>query len=134
MGAAPARIREPQGQSLPSQSHQQAVEATTQEAARGVLDVLGGTLAAYVLGVKDRRTVQRWAAGAVQGMRPRYEAVLRGVHEIVVLLLRFEGQATVRAWFLGMAPELDDISPARAIHDGNLPHAMNAARAFIAHG
>lgn len=98
-------------QSIPSQSHQQAVEATTQEAARGVLDVLGGTLAAYVLGVKDRRTVQRWAAGAVQGMRPSYKAVLRGVHEIVVLLLRFEGQATVRAWFLGMAPELDDISP-----------------------
>lgn len=76
-----------------------------------MLEVLGGKHAAYVFGVKDRRTVRRWAAGAVQGMRPSNEAVLRGVHEIVVLLARFEGQATVRAWFLGMAPELDDISP-----------------------
>lgn len=123
-----------QGQSIVSQTHQQAVQATAQEAARTVLDVLGGALAAYVVGVKDRKTVQRWAAGTVQGIRPEYEVTLRGVHEIIVLLSRFEAPATIRAWFLGMAPELDDVAPARAIHDGQLPQAMNAARAFIARG
>jgi hypothetical protein len=96
--------------------------------------VLGGVLAAYVLGVKDRKTVQRWAAGATVAIRPEHEARLRGLLEIIVLLSRFEGPETVRAWFLGMAPELDDIAPARALHDGRLPQAMNAARAFIAHG
>jgi hypothetical protein len=116
------------------QAHEQAIHTGVREAARIVLDTLGGTLAAYVLGVKDRKTVQRWAAGTVATIRPEYEATLRGVLEIIVLLSRFEDPETVRAWFLGMAPELDDIAPARAVHDGRLPQAMNAARAFIAHG
>jgi hypothetical protein len=134
MAVATVNAPETQSQSVVSQTHKQALQATTQEAARTVLDVLGGTLAAYVLGVKDRKTVQRWASGGVQGIRPEYEATLRGVHEIIVLLARFEGPATIRAWFLGMAPELDDVAPARAVHDGRLPQAMNAARAFIARG
>ncbi len=123
-----------QGHSVVTQTHQQAVRTSAQEAARIVLDVLGGALAAYVVGVKDRKTVQRWAAGTVHGIRPEYEARLRGVHEVIVLLSRFEGPATIRAWFLGIAPALDDVAPARAIHDGQLSQAMNAARAFIAHG
>lgn len=134
MAVAAEHTQETQSQSVVSQTHQQAVRAGTREAARAVLDVLGGALAAYVLGVQDRKTVQRWAAGTVQSIRPEYEVTLRGVYEIIVLLSRFEGPATIRAWFLGMAPELDDMAPARAVHDGQLPRAMNAARAFIAHG
>jgi membrane carboxypeptidase/penicillin-binding protein PbpC len=121
-------------QSTMEQVHQQAVEATTQEAARTVLDILGGALAAYVLNVKDRKTMQRWAAGTVRGIRPASEVTLRGAYEIILLLSRFEGPATIRGWFLGMAPELDDVAPARAIHDGLLPQAIHAARAFIARG
>jgi hypothetical protein len=120
--------------SVVAQTHKQALVASPRDAARVVLDILGGALAAYVLGVKDRKTIQRWAAGTVHGIRPEHEATLRGVHEIIVLPLRFEAPATVRSWFLGMAPELDDVSPARAVHDGRLPEAMNAARAFIAPG
>jgi hypothetical protein len=126
--------RETSAQSALVQVHQQAVQATTQEAARTLLDVLGGALAAYVLGVKDRKTIQRWATGTVQGIRPASEVTLRGVYEIILLLARFEGTGTIRAWFLGMAPEVDDMAPARAIHDGLLPQAMSAARAFIARG
>jgi hypothetical protein len=129
-----ATSTEPGDQSVVAQTHRQALVASTQEAARAILGVLGGSLAAYVLGVKDRKTIQRWAAGTVHGIRPEYEATLRGVHEIIVLLSRFEAPATVRAWFLGMAPELDDVSPARAIHEGRLAEAMNAARAFMARG
>ncbi|HXT38215.1 MAG TPA: XRE family transcriptional regulator [Chloroflexota bacterium] len=125
---------ETRGLSVVTQTHQQAVQASTRDAARLVLETLGGTLAAYVLGVKDRKTVQRWASGAVLGLRPESEARLRGVHEIIALLARFEAPETIRAWFLGMAPELEDVAPAYAIHDGRLPEAMNAARAFIARG
>jgi hypothetical protein len=128
------RRQDSDGLTVMGQAHEQAVHTSTREAARIALDVLGGALAAYVLGVKDRKTVQRWAAGAIVAIRPEHEATLRGVLEIIVLLSRFEGPETVRAWFLGMAPELDDIAPAHAVHDGRLPQAMNAARAFIAHG
>jgi hypothetical protein len=134
MAVAAVRLQDSDGLTVTGQAHDQAVHTSTREAARIVLDVLGGALAAYVLGVKDRKTVQRWAAGTIVAIRPEHEATLRGVLEIIVLLSRFEGPETVRAWFLGMAPELDDIAPARAVHDGRLPQAMNAARAFIAHG
>jgi hypothetical protein len=120
--------------SVVAQTHKQALVASTQDAAREVLEVLGGAVAAYVLGVKDRKTIQRWVAGTVRSIRPEHEATLRGVYEMIVLLQRFEAPATVRAWFLGMAPELDDVSPARAVHDGRLLEAMNAARAFMARG
>ncbi|HEY8283096.1 MAG TPA: XRE family transcriptional regulator [Chloroflexota bacterium] len=134
MAVANATSDETRRLSVVAQTHQQAVQTSTREAARLVLEILGGALAAYVLGVKDRKTVQRWASGTVHGLRPESEARLRGIHEIITLLARFEGPETIRAWFLGMAPELDDVAPARAIHDGRLPEAMNAARAFIAHG
>jgi hypothetical protein len=120
--------------SVVAQTHKQALVAGPRDSARTVLDVLGGALAAYVLGVKDRKTIQRWASGTVHGIRPEYEATLRGVHEVIVLLLRVEAPATVRAWFLGMAPELDDMSPVRAIRVDRLPEAMDAARAFMARG
>ncbi|MGH2386946.1 MAG: XRE family transcriptional regulator [Chloroflexota bacterium] len=134
MAAVTAPLRDAKDLSVIGQVHEQALHTSAREAARIVLDVLGGALAAYVLGVKDRKTVQRWAAGSIIAIRPEHEATLRGVHEIIVLLSRFEGPETVRAWFLGMAPELNDTAPARAVHDGRLPQAMNAARAFIAHG
>jgi hypothetical protein len=129
-----AQLRDAKDLSVMGQAHEQALHTSAQEAARIVLDVLGGALAAYVLRVKDRKTIQRWAAGSIVAIRPEHEATLRGVLEIIVLLSRFEGPETVRAWFLGMAPELNDTAPARAVHDGRLPQAMNAARAFIAHG
>ena len=134
MAVVAARMRDSDGLTVMGQAHEQAIHTSAREAARIVLDTLGGALAAYVLGVKDRKTMQRWAAGAIVAIRPEHEVTLRGVLEIIVLLSRFEGPETVRAWFLGMAPELDDIAPARAVHDGLLPQAMNAARAFIAHG
>jgi hypothetical protein len=134
VAAVTTPIRDPKDRSVVGQAHEQAIHTSAREAARLVLDVLGGALAAYVLGVKDRKTIQRWAAGSIVAIRPEHEATLRGVLEIIVLLSRFEGPETVRAWFLGMAPELDDTAPARAVHDGHLPQAMNAARAFIAHG
>ena len=59
------------------QAHDQAVHTSAREAARIVLHVLGGELAAYVLGVKDRKTVQRWAAGAIVAILPEHEARLR---------------------------------------------------------
>jgi hypothetical protein len=43
---------------------------------------------------------------------------------------RFETSETVSAWFIGPSPELDDISPARSIHEGRLQEAIGAARAF----
>ncbi len=41
---------------------------------------------------------------------------------------------TVRAWFLGLNPQLDDHSPAQSIRDGDFRDVLVAARAFLAGG
>jgi hypothetical protein len=46
--------------------------------------------------------------------------------------LRFDSSRVVKAWFIGLNPQLDDESPAEAIREGRLKEAMNAARAFVA--
>jgi hypothetical protein len=117
-----------------TQVHQQALRASIQEAASALFTVLSGRIAAYVVGVRDTKTVHRWAKGAVTDIRPDSESRLRAAYEIITLLLRFETPATVRAWFIGLAPELDDVSPARTIHEGRLEEAIGAARAFAANG
>lgn len=117
-----------------AQVRRQALQATVKEAAATMLDVLSGRVAAYTVGVKDVKTVQRWASGQTTDIRPESESRLRTAYEIVVLLLRFEAPETVRAWFIGMAPELDDVSPARTMHEGRLQEALGAARAFAANG
>jgi hypothetical protein len=48
------------------------------------------------------------------------------------LLLSQDSPRTVRAWFIGLNPQLGDVSPAEAIHDGQLKEALAAARAFMA--
>lgn len=120
--------------SILTQVHSQALRAPIQEAASTLSRVLTGRIAAYVVGVKDVKTLHRWASGAVTEIRPESEGKLRVAYEIVTLLLRFDAPETVRAWFIGLAPELDDVSPARAIHDGHLQEAVGAARAFAANG
>lgn len=116
------------------QVHAQALRATIKEAAATLTSVLPARLAAYVVGVKDVKTLQRWAGGTVATINAPSESRLRAAYEIVLLLLRFDEPETVRAWFIGLAPELDDVSPARAIHEDRLQEAIGAARAFAAHG
>jgi len=50
------------------------------------------------------------------------------------LLMSVESPHTVRAWFTGMNPQLDDLSPAEAVRGGQDRAALAAARAFVAGG
>lgn len=117
-----------------AQVRHQALRTSVAEMARTLVDILSPRIAAYVVGVKDLKTLSRWSRGQTQAIRQDNEACLRTAYEIVTLLLRFEQPDTVRAWFIGMAPELGDVSPARAMHEGRTQDAIGAARAFVAHG
>lgn len=94
---------------------------------------LGPTVTAYMSGA-SKTTVGRWAN---QQQEPRSlpgERRLRGAYQVFVMLQGKESSHTIRAWFMGMNPQLDDLSPAEAIHDDRLPDVMSAARAFLAGG
>jgi hypothetical protein len=105
-----------------------------QQVASELQSLLTRRFTAVVAGVKDGKTVTRWASGETTDIRVESEQRLRTAYEIARLLLQFDSPQTVRAWFIGLNPQLDDVSPIEAIHDGRLKEALSAARAFVAGG
>lgn len=116
-------------------AHREATEAPLTEVAGMLQEVLSSKLTAYLAGVKSTKTVARWVSGEITDIRDyETEQKLRAAYEITHLLLQYDAASTIRAWFIGMSPELDDTAPAAAIRSGHLKEAMLAARAFIAYG
>ena len=114
-------------------AHHRAVDASVEEVADSLQALLSRRLVAYIAGVKDAKTVSRWANGEVE---PRDEATkrLRHAYQIALLLEEFDSPRIVKAWFIGLNPHLADLAPAEAIHDGRSTEALAAARAFIVGG
>ncbi|HZQ99937.1 MAG TPA: XRE family transcriptional regulator [Chloroflexota bacterium] len=111
--------------------HDRAVRAAPSELAARLQAVLGQKLTALLAGTPDPKAVGEWTRGA-RAPHPGKEARLRVAFQIVELLLQAESERTVRAWFLGMNPYLDDRSPASVIADGKEPQAaLEAAYAFL---
>ncbi len=91
---------------------------------------LGNRLVALIAGV-DHRTVDRWVATADRQPSFAKEKTLRDAYTVFQLVLQAEAAPTVRAWFMGMNPQLDDLSPAEALSEGRNRETMAAARAFV---
>ena len=93
-------------------------------------DALGPRLTALSVGVSDSREIVSWASGELQPDADIAQR-LRNVYAIVRLLLQVETPQAVRAWFLGMNPELDDRAPALMLVDE--PELVaQAARTLVA--
>jgi len=109
-----------------------AGRVTAAELASALHDLLGERLTAVIAGVRDARVVRSWAQGR-RTPPPEAEQRLRHAYEIAQLLLQYEESNSVRAWFLGTEPRLDDRAPALVL--GENPAAVaQAARAFLANG
>jgi hypothetical protein len=102
------------------------------ELARALHDLLGERLTAVIAGVSDARVVRAWAQGR-KTPPPDAERRLRQAYEIAQLLLHYEEAGSVRAWFLGAEPRLDDRAPALVLGE-NPATVAQAARAFLANG
>jgi hypothetical protein len=99
---------------------------------RSLQDVLGQRMVAVVAGVSDAKAVGKWARGE-RTPHPDAERRLRDAYQITQMLLQYESAETVRAWFTGMNPDLDDQAPALTL--GEHPHdVLLAARNFLANG
>jgi hypothetical protein len=95
-------------------------------------DILGQRLVAVIAGVSDAKAVGKWARGE-RSPHPEAEQRLRNAYQIVQLLLERESGETVRAWLVGMNPDLDDQAPALALAKDPVG-VLQAARSFRAHG
>src|ERR1700704_5455430 len=123
----------PKLRSAPHEAHRKAVESTVQDVVGYLQEVLGQKLVAYIAGVSEPRTVGRWAAGE-RAPRADHEQRLRCAYQTFQLLLAEEAPPTVRAWFLGLNPQLEDESPAESIRKGAFRDVLVAAKAFLAGG
>lgn len=120
---------------LEHRAHHQAMAAPVNEIASVLQEVLSRRLTAYIAGVGDGKTVSRWAKGEVAEIRDHTtEQRLRRAYEIVQLLMNYDSSQTVKAWFIGLNPQLEDTSPAEALHEGRLKEALAAAKAFTVGG
>lgn len=109
--------------------------APVSEVASVLQELLSRRLTAYLAGVKDGKTVTRWAIGAVTEIRDHEtEQRVRTAYAVAQLLLSDDSAQTVRAWFIGLNPQLGDVAPAEAIRDGRLKDVLAAARAFMVGG
>jgi len=118
----------------PEHVHVEATRVSIARATKALGTLLTDRLLAYIVNVRDVKTLARWESGLVSEIRVDSERRLRAAYEIAALLGRVEGAPTIRAWFIGMDPYLADASPADTIHDGHLEDALNAARSFVAYG
>jgi hypothetical protein len=110
-------------------AHRATVDETPDAIASFLVGLLGASLTAHLAAV-DESTVRRWMSGEREP-RPDNERRLRNASQIARMLLHNDANHTVRAWFIGMNPQLDDEAPADVIRDGRFREAMAAAKAFM---
>jgi hypothetical protein len=115
-------------------AHRRTASASTNEIARYLEEILGRALVAELAGV-HAKSVDRWTK-AENPEQPRREAEerLRAAFQIAQLLLSEESAHVVRAWMIGLNPQLDDEAPIEAIRAGRLREAMTAAKSYVRGG
>ena len=115
-----------------TESQQRAKCAPVAEVVAALAEILGPQLTAIVAGVDDPTAVGAWARGEGTPL-PEAERRLRDALTVADMLREYDDPVTVRAWFSGLNPELNDRLPALVI--GEEPdEVLLAAHTFIAHG
>ncbi|HEX9765488.1 MAG TPA: hypothetical protein VGA36_01905 [Nitriliruptorales bacterium] len=112
-----------------TRAHDESVRSDPQEITVFLQELFGARLVAHMAGVGDFKRVHKWVKG--EGMSAASESRLRAAYQIAWRLLKHDSPETVRAWFIGMNPQLDYEAPADAIRDDRHRQAMVAAEAFV---
>ena len=115
------------------EAHRQTTETSIEQITGYLEEVLGRKLVAALAGVADPKAVGRWAAGE-RSPRAAAEERLRVAYQVFRLLLTEESKHTIRAWFIGLNPQLNDESPVMVIREGRFQEVMVAAKAYVSGG
>jgi hypothetical protein len=116
----------------PEAAHRASVEVTDMDLVEALVSKLGTRLVCFVVD-KDKSTLSRWKQGSIPVPLEASQR-LRSIYQVFRLLESSEADHTIRAWFIGMNPQLDDTSPIEAVKGGQHREVMAAARAFLAGG
>jgi hypothetical protein len=114
-------------------AHHTTAKRSIGEIAKSLQGMLGTGLLMYMLDIKDPKTITRWANGQVESIRSiEVERRLRAIDQTVEILLEVDSPTTIRGWFFGMDPTLNDESPVDVIRQGRLSDALSAAASYVA--
>lgn len=113
-------------------AHRRSVEVNQTDLVNALVEKLGIKLVAFIAN-RNTSTITRWREAKVEASEEALRP-LRTSYQLIQMLEHHEADATIRAWFMGINPQLDDLSPAEAIADGQTREAIAAARAFLAGG
>jgi len=117
-------------------AYQQATSASFPEVVETLVSIIGRRLTAYIASVKDARAIDRWLSGVApqRDVEPR----LRLSYRVAVFLSSADSSAVVKAWLIGLNPELGDEVPIKLLRDGDLADdgkkVLGAATAFVTGG
>lgn len=119
------------------QAYERSVRADVPQLVTELRELLGAQLVAYLGGVRETRAVRQWADGEREPSTATTQR-LRIAFQVAGLLAERDNARVVQAWFQGMNPQLDDVSPARLLRAEDLetagPRVLAAARSFAAVG
>lgn len=93
---------------------------------------LGAPLTAALMDAGSVARVNAWIEGR-DPIDSHVEQRLRNAYDVTQTLLAVESIDVVRAWLLGMNPQLDDRAPAAVLAE-DPAGVMRAARFFVANG
>ena len=118
--------------------HNKAMRAPFSTVAAELRQLLGAKLVAYIADVGETRAVRQWAEGTRTPNGDGTENRLRLAYSVALCIANADGPSTAQAWFQGLNPLLDDVSPARLLREGDLetagPRVIAAERHFLANG
>lgn len=109
-------------------AYQASIDNTTAEIAAELQNALGQKMMSFMLDVQPR-TFGEWATGKASP-RGKNNDALRHIAHIYNVLADVDDKHTIRLWFVGMNPMLDDDAPVEIIRDGQFKAALAAARSF----
>jgi hypothetical protein len=115
------------------EAHRESVGASIADIARFLQDNLGQKLVAYMAGIADPKQVGQWAR-LEHAPRSEAESALRASYQVFKLLESHDSTHVVRAWLIGMNPQLDGEAPATAIRERRFREVWVAAKAYAAGG
>lgn len=115
------------------EAHRKAVEVDIHDIAKFLQGALGQRLTAHIARVSDIKAVAAWSAGKQQP-RDGSEQRLRAAFQVFHLLQQEDSSYVVRAWFIGMNPQLENEAPADVLREGRFRDVFLAAEAYVSGG
>lgn len=115
-------------------AHKDSVRLDFADIVSYLKDHLGLGAVSIITDGADAKTIARWASGGCTPRTADFERRLRAAYHVFQVIQAVEAPPTIRAWFLGMNPQLDDEAPVEALAGGRERQVLSAARAFVSGG